>query len=49
MKTIPVIPPEKTTVEWVLCSSHFSDFVLIAQERLNDTPINSNYQEHSIK
>ena len=45
----PMEPWENTTVEWVFCSSHFEDFVLITLDGLNDKSVNSNNQELSIK
>ena len=42
------LPSEQTTIELVLCSTHFEDIVLIVPERLYDIPIGHNYQKISI-
>ena len=44
-ETTSTLPLKKTTIDWVLCSPHFNDSVLIAPEGLNDTHLNKNYQE----
>ena len=44
-ETISTLLPKQTTIEWVLCSPHFDDIILIAPEGLEDTPPDQNYQE----
>ena len=41
---------EKTSpMEWVLCSPHFKDVVLITQKDLSSIPITSQYKEITLK
>ena len=45
----PRATQERTTMEWVLCSPHFKDVVLITPKDLNYIPITSHYREISAK
>ena len=36
-------------MEWVLCSPHFDDIILVAPKGLNDNPVTSQYQEIPMK
>ena len=40
-----ILPKENATVEWVLCSPHSDDIILIAPEGLNDLPNGKQYHE----
>ena len=40
---------ENATVEWVLCSPHFDDIVVITPKGLNDLPSTTQYQKIPMK
>ena len=42
------LPSEQTNIEWVLCSMHFEDTVLIAPEMLNDTPLTKHTKKYQL-